>query len=208
MTSDFDLIMSAEDQARWLSDPNFVDAQGVRISNPDLREKYSAKYRRLRSHDGTDKIIDKLRCYIRLGIPAIRRGEVSFWAISCLPSYGDTDITLFLRVNVFWQEVLTIYREQQSGLDFASLHVARGPIERDSRLREAFPNLEISEHCYLPGGHDQVNLVARCEELDALMDRDSVRVAVRNFNYRLMKKGPCNFARNHCLHLADETIEG
>lgn len=30
-TSDFDLVMSAEDQAKWLSDLNIVDADGVRI---------------------------------------------------------------------------------------------------------------------------------------------------------------------------------
>jgi hypothetical protein len=46
--SDFDLIMSSEDQARWLSDLNWVDADGTRVLNPVLREKHSAKYRRLR----------------------------------------------------------------------------------------------------------------------------------------------------------------
>ena len=208
VTSDFDLIMPAEDQDRWLSDRSFVDGHGVRIDNPDLREKYAARYRRLLAHGGFDDVITGLKSYVRFGIPAIRRGEVSFWALSCLPPYSDPDITLFLRVNVFWQEVLTMYREKQSGLDFVSLHVAREPIERDSRLCDAFPNLEIRDHRYGPGGHDQVNLVTRCEELSTLIDRDSVRLAVRTFNHRLMKKGPCNFGRNHCLGLADDIIEG
>ena len=113
-----------------------------------------------------------------------------------------------MRLNVFWQEVLTIFREKRSGLDYASLHVAKGPIEADVALRDQFPQVEIRDHRYVPGSHDQVNLVVPCEELDALISRDSVRASIRTFNYRLMKKGPCNFARNHCLGLADEIVEG
>jgi hypothetical protein len=64
------------------------------------------------------------------------------------------------------------------------------PIEQDSRIRDAFPDLEISDRSYRPGGHDQINLVTPREELNTLMDRDSVRLAVRTFNHRLMKKGP------------------
>jgi hypothetical protein len=83
------------------------------------------------------------------------------------------------------------------------------PIEQDSRIRDAFPDLEISDRSYRPGGHDQINLVTPREELNTLMDRDSVRLAVRTFNHhRLMKKGPCTYARYHCLDLADEIIEG
>ena len=47
------------------------------------------------------------------------------------------------------------------------------PVEQDRRLCQAIPNLEISGHKYKPGGHDQVNLVTRFEELSTLMDRDS-----------------------------------
>ena len=101
-----------------------------------------------------------------------------------------------------------MFREKESGTDFASLHVARVPVERDVRLLSDFPNLEILDHAYVPGGHDQVNLRIPSRDLSALMGRDSVRLAVRTLNLRLMKKGPCNFARNHCLDLADEIIPG
>jgi len=39
-----------------------------------------------------------------------------------------------------------------------------------------------------------------------MMAHRSVQTAIRHFNHRLMKKGACNFARHHCLDLADEVV--
>ncbi len=84
--SDFDLIMSPEDQVRWLEDLSYVDLQGDRVVNPTLRSKYTTRYHeRFKRMPHADAVVDVLRCYIRAGIPAIRRGEISFWACSCLP---------------------------------------------------------------------------------------------------------------------------
>jgi len=205
--SDFDLVMSPADQKEWLADIERVDKEGARITNGDLRRKHAARHRRLRAITGIEEVVKKVRSYVRRAIPAIKRGEVSFWSLSCLPSYTNPEITLFLRLNIHWQEVLTVFREKQSGLDFFSFHVAREPIERDVELRDELPDLEIEPHWYVPGGHDQINLVVPYRSFDAFLDRPSVRQAIRHFNHRLMKKGACNFARYHCLDLADEVIE-
>ena len=101
ITSDFDLIMSEANQTRWLSDMSFTDYQGERIVNPELRAKYANKYRTFKNFSGISDVVETLRLYVRAGIPAILRGEVSFWAISCLPGYNNPSITLFLQVNVF-----------------------------------------------------------------------------------------------------------
>lgn len=203
LESDFDLVMSPDEQERWLSDPDLVDISGARFTNDALRRKYEAKYLRFRAQDGTGKILEQVRCYVRRGIPAMKRTEVSFWSISCLPSYADPEITLFLRVNVYWQEVMTMFREKNSGADCFSLHVAKKPIEEDAKLCRGIAGVEILEHQYAPGGHDQVSLVGPSEMFDAVMARPCVKRAIREFNHRLMKKGPCNFARYHCLDLAD-----
>jgi hypothetical protein len=205
--SDFDLVMSPEEQIGWLSDIDRVDAGGARIVNADLRGKHAAKYRRLRVNIGIEDVLKKVRCYVRRGIPAIRRGEVSFWSLSCLPSYHNPNITVFMRVNIYWQEVLTVFLERQNGRDFFSLHVARGPIEGDARLPDELPDLEITNYWYAPGGHDQVNLLVPSGAFNALIGRPSVQAAIRHLNHRRMKKGACNFARHHCLDLADEVVE-
>jgi hypothetical protein len=172
--SDFDLVMSPEEQNQWLSDPNCIDAAGPRIVNSDLRGKHAAKYHRLQTISGLSEIIAKVRHYVVRGIPAIRRGELSFWSISCLPAYHDREITLLMRLHVNWQEVLTVFREKESGLDFFSLHVAKEPIEKDAELSSELPGLEIEDHWYAPGGHDQVNLIVPLGILDALIARASV----------------------------------
>jgi hypothetical protein len=205
--SDFDLVMPSEEQVVWLSDMDRVDGDGARIVNAELRAKHTAKYRRLRMNSGIGDVLKKVRGYVQRGIPAIKRGEVSFWSLSCLPAYHNPNITLFMRLNVYWQEVLTVFRERQTGLDFFSLHVAREPIERDASLSGELPDLEITNHLYVPGGHDQVNLLVPSGTFDALMGRRSVQSGIRQFNHRLMKKGACNFARHHCLDLADEVVE-
>ncbi|MCL5745525.1 MAG: GIY-YIG nuclease family protein [Acidobacteria bacterium] len=206
--SDFDLIMSPEEQAGWLSDPDRIDIEGARFTNDDFRRKHARKYYSLRANGGIEEVVEKVRYYVRKGIPAIKRGEVSFWSLSCLPSYANPEITVFMRLNVYWQEVMTIFREKRSGLDVFSFHVAKEPIARDAYLRDELPELEIEDHWYAPGGHDQVNLVFPSRVFEAVMARRSVRTAIRSFNHRLMRKGACNFARHHCLELADAVVEG
>lgn len=205
--SDFDLVMDPSEQRLWLTDLDKYDTTGPRIINDGLRRKQAAKYKRFRENCGIDEIIENVRQYVRSGIPAIKRSEVSFWSLSCLPAYACSEITVFMRLNIHWQEVLTVFREKQSGLDFFSLHVAAEPVEADVQLRDDVPEVEIYEHRYVPGGHDQVNLVVPCRALNMLMSRRSLRTAIRRFNHRLMKKGACNFARHHCLDLADTVLE-
>lgn len=38
---------------------------------------------------------------VHRGIPAIKRGEVSFWSVSCLPAHNNPDLTVFMRVNIW-----------------------------------------------------------------------------------------------------------
>jgi hypothetical protein len=40
--SDFDLVMSIEEQERWLNDLDYVEDSGDRLTNPDVRRKYVA----------------------------------------------------------------------------------------------------------------------------------------------------------------------
>lgn len=130
--SDFDLIMSPEDQARWLEDLSYVDLEGDRAVNPTLRSKYTTRYhQRFKRMPHADAVIDVLRSYVRGGIPAIRRGEISFWACSCLPARD-----MYLRININWQEVLTIL-EADNEVHF-SLHLALSPLDPGKALSELF----------------------------------------------------------------------
>jgi hypothetical protein len=205
--SDFDFVMSPSEQDKWLKDLNYVDTEGDRPVNPELRRKYNAKFRRFASMSQFNEVVRTLQCYAAVGIPAIRRSEISFWSCSCLPSPTRLHNTIYTRVNIFWQEVFTAY-EHEGELWF-SLHLALSPLEKAfgpslSPLLNEHTSLEVTDHYYEPGGQDQINLeIPGAEAARKLIREASVSSAIRLFNLRLMKKGPCIFGRYHCMDLAD-----
>ena len=57
---------------------------------------------------------------------------------------------------------------------------------------------------YKFGGGDQICVIVDgIENAELLVSVPAFREAIRLFNYRLMKKKPCNWKQNHCMALAD-----
>jgi hypothetical protein len=200
--SDFDLIMSSEEQQQWLDNPTVVDNKGERLVDPELRRKFRNAYERFLQTPYANDIIDILKIYVSAGIPAIRRGEVSFWCLSCRARRHG-------RVNIYWQEVLTpfIYEKEL----WLSLHMARSPLEKAfgndlSRLFEQYPMADYIDHKYEPGGQDQTSFEIPAIAAGAFITDPAITSAIRLLNLRLMKKGPCNWGRFHCMDFADRVI--
>lgn len=210
--SDFDLIMRPEEQERWLTDVSYVDLAGPRTEDADTRRRFSRKYQELLRRPKAEDVVRVLRDYVGLGIPAVPRGEMSFWAASCLPGSHSSQVTVYSRVNVYQQEVFTAYWEADD-LTF-TWHLAKSPLQRAFgpflwRLRLRFPRLRIDQHAYEPGGQDQLTLEIRgADAALKLTHNPDVLTAIRLFNLRLIKKGPCMFSRYHCFDLADRFYEG
>ncbi|MBL8229786.1 MAG: hypothetical protein JNL98_14955 [Bryobacterales bacterium] len=120
-----------------------------------------------------------------------------------MPSFADPSLDLFMRVNLNWQEVFTAFREKETGVDFISLHVAKERLATDRELRREVCGTELEHHRYIPGGPDQINVVVPVQSFDTLISRIPVRRAIREFNLRLAKKGPCPYGASHCFDLAD-----
>jgi predicted GIY-YIG superfamily endonuclease len=214
--SDLDLIVSIEEQLKWKNYELCLDRLTVRFDYPELRRKYAIKFDKLRQSKYFEPICGILQSYIRNAIPFPCRTEYSFWSCSCLPSVGKK---IFSRVNIFWQEVLTIYEDEFINYgdkkkevikDLAvSLHLCRSKLFENysrSELKEKFPSIEFEDHFYEPGGQDQLNVfIGGFEFLDFLEDL-SVLNSIKEFNLRLMRKGGCVFNRYHCFGLADEAL--
>jgi hypothetical protein len=208
--SDFDLVMPPKRQQKWLEDLHYSTRGGQRVNNSELRRKYAKRFHRFEQMTYASGVIEVLRKYVRTGIPAIRRGEISFWSCSCLPLYSKPQVRIYSRVNVYWQEVFTAYTFEDEL--YFSWHLARSPLEASfgkslSRLEKRHPDLLIDEHYYESGGKDQIKLVI--QGIDAalrIIEDIDIRRAVRLFNSRLMKKGPCVFNRYHYMDLADAII--
>ncbi len=203
--SDFDMIMPSKDQERWLQDLSFVDNDGTRLLDSDLRRKYHNRYERFLKMPYSDKVIDVIKTYVHFGIPAIRRGEVSFWCVSCLPAS-----TVYSRINIYWQEVFTAFTSENE-LWF-SFHLADSPFKRlsDEALNSLIERYQVVvfDHQYKPGGVDQINIQIPLATAQAFTVDPDVLPSIRLFNLRLMKKGACNFGRYHCMDLADKLIQG
>lgn len=153
--SDFNLIMPVAEQERWLQDLRMVETIDERVIEPELRRKYRRKYEQFLQLPHADQAINVLKAYARCGIPAFRRGEVSFWCVSCMLGRG-----VYARINIHLQDVLTVFVGDDEL--WLSLHMADSPFtlpsdEAVALLFERHPALEVREHQYKPGGPDQVN---------------------------------------------------
>lgn len=209
--SDFDLLMPAENQNRWLDDLEYQDGSGSKIQDSVLRRKYKKKFQQFSELPQADAAISLLRRYVNQGIPIPKQSEIAFWGCSCLPGNSNSKILIYSRININWQEVLTLLTDK--GMLVASFHLALSPLEKaygDSlgALFKTFPSLTYTEHFYDPGGPDQIHLeIDGKESAMALLEDSNVIRAIRLFNIRLMKKGPCTFGRYHCMDLADQLLQ-
>lgn len=201
--ADFDEIMPPDEQERWLADLSLSgDANYRRLVDDELRSKYRRRFERFQAHPQHEQVVEILREYVKFGIPAARRGEVSFWSVSCWPSKG-----IFARLNLYWQEVLSIYAIEGNALSISfhmadSLFLKLSDAERDEYFKR-FQSLEVTEHRYRPGGPDQVNLYVTGADVLGFLRDPKVLESIRLFNLRLMRKGPCNWNRTHCMDLGD-----
>ena len=204
--SDFDLIMPLADQQAWLQGHDLPDTDSERIGAPERRLKYTAHYQRLLRQPEVKLVIDVLRTYAQIGIPIRRRSEISFWCSSCLPTPH-----VFSRININWQEVLTVYR-RTDGAIWSSFHLAASPITAlsDSDLEQLTPWDSAgysTDHYYEPGGQDQLHVEIPIEDMLRFLAEPAIQSSIRLFNWRLMKKGPCIYGRYHCLDLADHLVD-
>lgn len=204
--SDFDLVMPPDEQERWLNDLNHVGDDSERLVDLELRRRYRGRFQDLLEMPRAEEAIEVLQTYVRVAIPAVRRGEVSFWSCSCLPKAH-----VYSRVTVNWQEVFTVFTGFND-LRF-SVHLARSPLQQAlgdtlGPLLTRHPTLRHTHHRYAPGGQDQTSFEIKGAKaaIKVLADEDVLR-GIRLLNLRLMQKGPCVYGRNHCLDLADRLVE-
>jgi hypothetical protein len=208
--TDFDLIMNPKEQERWLGDVTWSDLKGTRTNDRELRRKYGMKFQTFLQEPDVEIVQAILKIYIKRCIPVPVRSELSFWAVSCLPRYSVSGISVYSRININWQEVFTVSRE--GGIFGFSWHLAMSPLQEAygsnlTGVARDHPNLSIGDHFYEPGGHDQKNIFTESiDEAVSLLSNPVILKAIRLFNLRLMRKGPTSYNRFHCFDLADSLL--
>jgi hypothetical protein len=212
INSDFDLIMSIEQQNSWLYDIRFVDIEGDRIMNESFRKKYHDKYLKMSSMPFAAEIKQTLRNYIRKTIPAIKRAEVAHWVCTCLParivySRVNCGMQVVFQIGVRDGEVLTNFHISRQSANVMAANALHAGIER---INTKFCGVDaiIVANDLSSGGLDQVQIAVRGHEniRQVLNDLNYLKAA-RLFNLNLMRKRTSGWQRNHCLDLADCVYE-
>lgn len=233
--SDFDQIMSVEQQESWLLGNNqFIDAQ-QRIQTNELRRKYSRKFNKFQPLPFANTVLKLLAMYVHCAIPVPKMSELVFWSCSCLPGNSREKNRIIVRVNLNWQEVFNIYQKGDELITswylaesifkdkYETQFVTRKPrllftlvksIFKDkyetqsSQLDQQFPDLDFDDNFYYPGGIDQLHVFCtNLQNSHLVMQNQFFIAALRAFNMRLLKKGPNVYGRYHCPQLADEIFK-
>jgi hypothetical protein len=185
-----------------------------RFEYPEQRKKYTEKFKKLQEHEYYDFVCRALQEYILFTTPFPRKTEYTFWSLTCLPTKGT-----LARVNIFWQETLRLFEfpfeyeekgKQKKGLAVAIYLFVTKSVLFERRTKEyyekKFKDIYFEDIVYKTGGTDQQCISCfDYEFFDILYDPD-IYLAVKTFNLRLMRKGPCIFSRFHSFDLADEAL--
>jgi hypothetical protein len=204
--TDLDLLMTLEEQERFMSDLTFNNMDGDKFEDEEQRIKYTNNYIALSKFSYFDRFVDAIRIYVQIGIPLPWKTEYSFWCIST-PS-GSPKLS---RININWQEVSTFVFEKDDF--YITFHLAYSPLadeygEELDGLFEKFEQLEfmVNEenqiHTYKPGGQDQVSFIIPSLIFSDFIALDAVKKAIRTFNLRLMRKGATIYNRYHSFDLS------
>jgi hypothetical protein len=204
--SAFEAIMPNESQARFLSDVDCQDLGGIPVAYPELMSRTETRFAALKRSEGFANLTKVLGKYLSSCVPSPRKTEVAHWAVSCGTSRESRAGRLVCRVNVGWQEVLTVWEEQgQWDVWFQA---------RRSIIGRTFPELlkfrrrhlgcVFYRNAYLAGGTDQLRIAsAYFDDTMALLDDPAFILAARHLNVTLATKSGCMWSRSHCPQLVD-----
>lgn len=210
-TSDLDDIMSVELQDEFIQDYSFIYSGNQRNNDEIIRHKNDRRVSKFLRGPFARPAIRMLAAYIKSCIPAFNSAEMSFWSLTCFDN-AQADGYVIARINVFWQEIFNIH--VLSGAPYCSIFLCRSEIAKKfgsglkgaANFRRSFPDVDIGDHRYIPGGHDQINIFASYQSLFELLREPAVLQAMRLFALRLMRKGPSTYARSHCFALVDHVL--
>lgn len=212
--TDLDLIISPAEQENWLDND-------IEISNDDYdlyskvetkhRIKYRQNFDKLKHVENYPQLKRILNLYIKKCIPAFKKTELSFWALSCMPSTNINTYPRYFCMNVNAMEVFVLGFERKTKKLFTFIVLTSLFLDNDKELDRLYDNyktLEADQSEYRAAGADQVRFhFSDLDELEnILLNEPKIINSIKELNLRLMRKGGTIYSPFHCFDLAKDVL--
>jgi len=213
--TDLDLIISPPEQENWLKNNTQISNEDYDLySTIDIKHKikFRQNFEKLKQVDTFPQIKRILKTYIINCIPAFKKTELSFWALSCMPSTNISTYPRYFCMNINAMEVFVLGYERKMRQPFCFIILTSRIWDNDNeldRLFDKYKTLEIEKSNYRAAGSDQILFhFSDLNELeDLLLTEHKVIGSIKELNLRLMRKGGTIYSPFHCFDLVKDVLE-
>ncbi|MDO8455667.1 MAG: GIY-YIG nuclease family protein [Burkholderiaceae bacterium] len=211
--TDFDLVVSAAEQKAWLDSPARITATapiGLKIELPEAQQvRFSKHFSRFEKHLLSQRALALLKQYVGSCVPAPRRTEYSFWAVSCMPSGSSNAWPRLLCVNAAFMELFVLgWKRDNANVLWSFVNVAEDVLLEHwtslNKLAKAFPFLRVERSCYRDAGQHQLRI--HCDggaPMEQLLTDPGIAKAAAVLVLRVMRKRATIYGKYHCAQLAN-----
>lgn len=215
---DLDLLITPAEQAMWLDDPASLALDDARhpLNEDDVRRlRLRKQYCKLEEKTVFEPLLDLLRRYVNLVLPAPVRTELSHWSVSCLPSTNKSYAPRLAVINVYKMETLVVcFDKADPQRIWGFVNMARTPLQtkRLGLLRARYrwfrdERVMLRKPHYRSAGPDKLQAHFNSfAQAHTLLDDPVIQRAMRQLTLNLMRKGPNLQIRWHCYDLADQIL--
>ncbi|AWM32109.1 GIY-YIG nuclease family protein [Hymenobacter nivis] len=219
MERDVDKLVVPEVAARFLREVTYNDLSGEKYLNEELQANYRYRqcFQQLTQQPFYVALLAACKQYVHAGVPAPVKTEYAFWSVTCFPLKPHKEDTIVLRLNIYQQEVFTVFRTTlangKKSLEYW-FQLAKTPlmelnngISGMAMIRQQCSSARFDDHFYRTGGNDQLRLGVSAADFTRLVRLPAFRKAVRLHNLRLMRKGTNMNRVSHCMDFAEELLK-
>jgi hypothetical protein len=202
-SSDFDLLVPADQQKRWLSNPSWVYPGEERQDEgkEEQRLKYHQKFEKFSCDPSFQATVALLKQYVQNCIPAFRSTQFEYWMISCLPSTLNN-----ARYSTVSLSIMETFVAGKGGWSFINIaqSIFRETYLTNSDFLRKYPHTEIRYISYEGAGFDQICVVLdSIAQATQVLQDPAIILAARLLNLQLMRKRRVFYRQYHCFDLAD-----
>lgn len=213
--TDLDLTVEPSEQFAWLNGDEWLEDVDARVTSRAQRLSKRESYRALTRRPDFRVVELLLNLYVQLTIPRPRATELTFWALSAMPSTNRATWPRLAALSINKMETAVLCTPKDDpmwilpfiNVSASTLREYAGSL---TSFEKSHPGVGVREAGYEAAGGDCLTLTfddPRVMLGSLLADGSPLVPAARDLNLRLMRKGPTFQWRGHCFDLADHVVD-